>query len=193
MRVCLVGEPYVGKTTICKQMLGLNNTSEPTIGLDFYSITHKTQQIELWDTAGEERYRSLLPIYLRKAKIIIYVISATNLQNEDYHYWNKYIHNNSDKNYKIIIVVTKCDLFKNYHFHMVYLKNFFKNEPIIFKFNDNITNKLLDQIIDIHTLQKKNITNNISEKYIDINKHNHDDFMYNILHDPKNNKSKCCF
>lgn len=125
MRICLVGESSVGKTTICQNMVGINKPTTATIGLDYFSLTYKNYKINLWDTAGEERYRALLPMYLRKAKIIIYVISAQNLSKEDYSYWLNYIDNNAENNYKIILVVTKCDLVKNYKKNLIFLKNHF--------------------------------------------------------------------
>lgn len=148
MRVCLIGEASVGKTTLCHDMIGITKTPSPTIGLEFHVVNYKNNKIQLWDTAGEERYRALLPMYLRRAKIIIYVISALNLANEKYSYWLQYINDNAENNYKIIIVITKCDLFKNYKNHIVFLKDFLPKSYILYRYNNNISKDLLDKIVE---------------------------------------------
>lgn len=177
MRVCLVGELSVGKTTICYDMINKKDFTHPTIGLDFYAVQYKNHKINLWDTAGQERYRSLLPMYIKKANVILYVISARYLKEEDYVYWKNYIDLNSTSNYKIIIIVTKCDINRNYKNELVYLKNFFPNHTILFRFNNNISNKILDEII------KYNIQEEIPTEILDLKQESKYDF---------NKKIKCC-
>lgn len=188
MRVCLIGETGVGKTTLCKQIINDRDIiTQPTIGCEFYSITHKQHQIELWDTAGQERYQALLPMYIRRAKIIIYVISATNLEKENYPYWINYINNSAELNHQIIIVLTKCDINKNYTKDIIYLKNFLNDNPIIYKFNNNISKKLLNTIISSYN-NIPNPDNNTSDNLIDID----DNYIDFNDKDFRNNKPKCC-
>jgi small GTP-binding protein len=183
MRVCLVGEAGVGKTTLCKQMLGLKGPTKTTIGLDFYSVYYKNSKVQLWDTAGQERYRSLLPMYLKKAKIILYVISAGELDKEDYFYWLSYIKSNADQDYKIIIIITKCDIYKDYKHNLVYLKNLFKDEKVFYKFNNNISKELLEEIISYEVIEdNNNDIIEISDSYYELS--GGDDF--------RNRKPKCC-
>lgn len=183
MRVCLVGETDVGKTTLCKQIINQKNfITSPTIGCEFFSTTHKGHKIEIWDTAGQERYKALLPMYLRKAKIIIYVISAIDLENENYSYWIKYIKKNADINHKIIIVITKCDINKKYKQDLVYLKNYIKDPTILFKYNNNISNKLLNTIIySFNNIKETTNINYTEDNYISLNDN-----------DFRNKKPKCC-
>ena len=189
MRVCLVGETSVGKTTICHNIVGINRIPSATIGLEFYSTKYKGQKINFWDTAGQERYRALLPMYLRKAKTIIYVISALNLTKENYSYWLDYIEKNADDNYNIIIVVTKCDLAKNYKKDLVFLKEYLPNVDIVFRFNDNISNQLLEIIyqLNINPLEETNNYDNFDENdhYISLSGGESNE---NYL----NNRPSCC-
>lgn len=177
MRVCLVGELSVGKTTICYDMINKKDFTHPTIGLDFYSVVYKNHKINLWDTAGQERYRSLLPMYIKKARVILYVVSARYLKDEDYPYWKTYIEHNSSPDYQLIIIVTKCDLHKNYKNDLIYLKNFFPNNIILFRFNNNISNKILNEIIKYDIPEEK------PQDLVDLTRED----KYNF-----NKKVKCC-
>jgi len=55
---------------------------KPTIGVDFISKTlhldNKTIKLHLWDIAGQERFRSLIPGYIRNsnAAFIVYDITS---------------------------------------------------------------------------------------------------------------------
>ena len=183
MRVCLVGETFVGKTTICHDIVGVKNISSPTIGLEFYSSKYKGININFWDTAGEERYRSLLPMYLRKAKTVIYVISALNLTTETYSYWLDYIEKNADNNYNIIIVITKCDLVKNFKKDLVFLKEYLPNVNIIYRSNNNITNELLETIYNLRNKSYNTLYDVEIDDYVELN-----DNSENILSE----KPSCC-
>ena len=87
--VALTGESGAGKTSICnfyktdKPIL----STLPTIGLDnsfkFLSVHQKLVKITLWDTAGEERYRSLSIGYLRGVHAMVLVFSLTNLLDQE--------------------------------------------------------------------------------------------------------------
>ena len=54
---------------------------QPTIGIDFLcrNMTHnnKTYRLQLWDTAGQEKYKSLVPAYLRDANCAVFVVDLT--------------------------------------------------------------------------------------------------------------------
>ncbi|KAH0786492.1 small GTP-binding protein [Histomonas meleagridis] len=82
-RVILIGNPYVGKTAIINCLLKQESSDnyEPTIGAAFHNYSQKINGeefcIQIWDTAGQEQYRSLGPIYYRNAKAAIFVYDVT--------------------------------------------------------------------------------------------------------------------
>ena len=83
-KVTIVGDEKVGKTTILFRILNnpFNDAYDPTIGVDFMSknIIFRGQNIKLqmWDTAGQEKYKGLIPSYVRNSSIVflIYDISV---------------------------------------------------------------------------------------------------------------------
>lgn len=81
-KVILLGDALVGKTSIiCRQLHGYKPQTTPTIGCHFNDIimsVGETQvSMQVWDTAGQEMYRALVPIYLRGADAIIIVFDVT--------------------------------------------------------------------------------------------------------------------
>jgi small GTP-binding protein len=83
-RVVAIGDSSVGKTSIINRFL--RDTFEPeepeTIGVLYDSFVQEVNgtsvEIQLWDTAGQEQYRSLGPIYFRSAAAAIVVFDLTN-------------------------------------------------------------------------------------------------------------------
>jgi small GTP-binding protein len=85
-RAVLVGDSSVGKTSVLNRFINNRfNPSEPnTVGALYESYTssrlgHEVE-VQIWDTAGTEQYRSLTPVYFRQAAaaIIIYDITSRN-------------------------------------------------------------------------------------------------------------------
>ncbi|MEJ2250411.1 MAG: GTP-binding protein [Candidatus Lokiarchaeota archaeon] len=69
-KICLFGDGGVGKTTLVNRYLTgvfLSN-STMTIGVDFHikklTVDGKRVSLQIWDFAGEERFRFLLPSYV---------------------------------------------------------------------------------------------------------------------------------
>lgn len=79
LKLIVVGNQGTGKSSILNRFV--NDTFEEnyqaTIGLDFQSknITIHDQDVRLiiYDTAGQEKFRSLIPMYIREAQIILLI------------------------------------------------------------------------------------------------------------------------
>ena len=84
-RVVFIGDSSVGKTSIISRLVSntYNSNEQTTVGAMFviYSETVKNERIEMqiWDTAGQEKFRSLGPIYYRSAQVGIIVADVTNI------------------------------------------------------------------------------------------------------------------
>ena len=83
-KLILLGDQGVGKSCILNRFL--NDTFiedyQATIGLDFQSknvqIENQAIHLLLYDTAGQEKFRSLIPMYTRDANIILLVYDISN-------------------------------------------------------------------------------------------------------------------
>lgn len=83
-RVVTIGDSSVGKTCIIKRFLRNNfDMDEPnTVGAIYDSFTKDFKgrkiEIQIWDTAGQEQYRSLGPVYFRYSAGALLVFDITN-------------------------------------------------------------------------------------------------------------------
>merc|ERR1711865_1085960 len=88
---------------------------EPTIGAAFLtqnvSLNDYTVKFEIWDTAGQEKYHSLAPMYYRGAAAAIVVYDITRKQSfETLKNWVKELKQLGPSDIVIAIAGNKCDL-----------------------------------------------------------------------------------
>ena len=84
-KVVLIGESGVGKTSIISRYISNSFRSQqlPTTGANFVSKTviledeNQSIKFELWDTAGQEKYRSLARVFYKNAAVCILVYDIT--------------------------------------------------------------------------------------------------------------------
>ena len=83
-KLIFLGDQYVGKSSILNRFYQdkFEQDYQATIGLDFHSknvsIKGNTVRLLLYDTAGQEKFKSLIPMYIRDAHIILVVYDITN-------------------------------------------------------------------------------------------------------------------
>jgi Ras-related protein Rab-22 len=104
----LIGETGVGKTCIIERFI-LDDFNKNQISSSGASYTKKTLDfpeynksidLEIWDTAGQEKYRGIAKIFYKEAKIIILVYDITNHKSFDEikDYWYNQIKENTSGN-----------------------------------------------------------------------------------------------
>ena len=82
-KLIFLGDQSVGKSCILNRFMNDTFTEEyqATIGLDFQSknvqIDNQDIHLLLYDTAGQEKFRALIPMYTRDANIILLVYDVT--------------------------------------------------------------------------------------------------------------------
>lgn len=85
-RIVTCGEASVGKTSLLKRMMKdvFSEQEPPTIGSEYlrmdFSKDGRDVQLQIWDTAGEERYRGIMPLYFRNSIGALLVFDITDRQ-----------------------------------------------------------------------------------------------------------------
>ena len=95
IKVILIGEMATGKTSLINTCIGLEfkhkikSTQSSSIMQKKVTIDDKTYIIDLWDTIGQEIFRSLTKIFMKDAKIVIFVYDITRLDtfNQIVEFW----------------------------------------------------------------------------------------------------------
>ena len=120
-KVVLLGESGVGKTCIISRYV--NNTydekSETTNGASYASKVIDLEQykqslrFDIWDTAGQEKDRSLTKFFYKDAAIAILVYDITRRDSfeEVRKYWYEQLKTCGEKNIVIGLAGNKCDMF----------------------------------------------------------------------------------
>lgn len=117
IKCILIGDSRVGKTSIFQRFI--NNTFDNqvpiTIGVDFsaklINLNNKIFKIQIWDTAGNERFNSIIKSYYRNAAICIIVFDLNNkrsFENAINKWYNEFLEKNT-WHYKIVLIGNKSD------------------------------------------------------------------------------------
>lgn len=122
-KVVLVGESGVGKTSILAQFLNqeFHLYQESTSGAKFstksikYEDINKELKFEIWDTAGQEKFRALTKLFYKDASVVVFVYDITRRDSFDEikKYWFNQIKHNSVSNIVMAIAANKSDLYEN--------------------------------------------------------------------------------
>lgn len=116
-KLIIVGDSGVGKS--CLTIKAIKNYFEdlyaPTIGFEFLSfnikLNEQTIKLQIWDTCGQEAYRSLINSFYRNASLAIIVYSIDNKNSfENLETWLNEIKTQSNPDIKIIVIGNKVDL-----------------------------------------------------------------------------------
>ena len=94
IKTILVGMSGTGKTNIINAMTNQPFDSDKISTLTssfvdkYIEINKKKYHVELWDTAGQEKYRSLTKIFVKDSRIVIFVYDITTKASfEEIDYW----------------------------------------------------------------------------------------------------------
>ena len=119
-KIVLIGNQGVGKTCILERFaFGIYNESKmATLGVDMCEKTITLSEgglrvkLRIWDTAGQEIYRSLSSLYYRDADAVVIVYDVTNKGSYEHlvAYWLKEIKNHAKEGCLVTIVGNKVDM-----------------------------------------------------------------------------------
>ena len=116
-KIIFLGDQGTGKSCILNRFVEdkFDDNYQATIGLDFQSknvkIDNQDVHLLLYDTAGQEKFRSLIPMYTRDANIIVLVYDIT--RKESFNHIPDWINGLTNVNFDNVIfalVGNKIDL-----------------------------------------------------------------------------------
>ena len=120
-KIVLLGDSGVGKTCIISRFISskyeedINSTNGASYASKKIEYPHlnKTLVLDIWDTAGQEKYKSLTKFFYKDAEMIILVYDITTIEPFDNikNYWHKEVEQLAGKNVILGIVGNKCDLY----------------------------------------------------------------------------------
>ena len=193
-KVLVIGDSGCGKSSLIIRYCDneYNDSYFNTIGVDFTMKMKKINNtkiiMNIWDTAGQEKFRSLISSYYRNADIIILTFDLTNISSfKNLEYWYNEINFLNLHNRFIYIVGTKCDNIKNIIVDKNEIYEFCKKYDIKYyetsaKKNINICSlfdDIFDELYNIY-LSKLNKPN-ISEENISILEDTQNKYKYNCV------------
>ena len=121
IKVVLTGSCATGKTSIINRLVFDNfqeayeSTEGGACGQKAFSYPEKTLSMDVWDTAGQEKFRSINKIFYKDATIAIFVYDITddNSFEQIKNYWEKQVKMHGEPNVLYGIAGNKSDLYKN--------------------------------------------------------------------------------
>jgi small GTP-binding protein len=118
-KVIIIGDHSCGKTSLVSRFVDANRPMEEqaTIGVDFtakYYTNSRGKKIKLylWDTAGQEAFRSVVQLYYRNlagAVLVFDVTSPRTFRNLDYWMEQLLTNNDNDVPVPMILLANKID------------------------------------------------------------------------------------
>ena len=187
-KIILVGEAGVGKTCIIKQYIEKTFDSEEITtfaGNEMFkklTIDQKTVNVRIWDTCGQEKFRSVNKLFMKKSDIVIFVYDITNKKSftELKDYWYSFISNNIDNDTVYGVAANKTDLIIDEKVHADEGNKYAESIHAIFKETSATRHEEIEEFFEELILEylKKNNKKKVKNKNFKLNKNQ--------------KKNKCC-
>ena len=116
-KIIVIGDSFVGKS--CLTTKGTKNQFDDsynaTVGFEFVTsnikVNEKVCKMQIWDTCGQEVYRSLITNFYRNSSLAILVYSIDNYESfENLDLWLKELKTFSSPDAKVFLIGNKSDL-----------------------------------------------------------------------------------
>ena len=116
-KVLLIGDSSVGKTSVLLRYVEdtFNHEFQTTIGVDFkistFQLNGKIIKLQLWDTAGQDRFKNIVASYYRGAHGIVLAFDITNHASfQNINRWYDEAQNYLQKSVPKLLIGNKLDL-----------------------------------------------------------------------------------
>ena len=116
-KVLILGDATVGKTSILLRYIDnkFETDSLSTLGVDvkykYVTLNNKKIRMNIWDTAGQDRFKTIAKNYYKGANAVIFVFDVNHKNTiEKIKFWINSVKDNSSKDIIEIIVGNKIDI-----------------------------------------------------------------------------------
>ena len=175
IKVVIVGDTSVGKTNLLSRFINntFNENSRNTIGVDFsvmdMNINNKKVKVQFWDTAGQEKYRSIGSAYYKNAQGVIVTYDITRKNSFDHiNEWMTEIAEQGEPDSEVLLIGNKIDLEEHRQIKKEDAENFAKDKKVFFMEVSAKTNQ--DQCVEkAFTILIKEIMKKTEERNSQIN------------------------
>ncbi|KRX03386.1 P-loop containing nucleoside triphosphate hydrolase [Pseudocohnilembus persalinus] len=156
VKIVMLGDAGVGKSSILLRFVtnDFQEDKESTLGAAFLAknltVNDINYKFQIWDTAGQEKYKSLVPLYYKDASVAIIVYDITKQASFDVlRNWVDELKNQAPKDQIIAVVGNKLDLIDDDCVPYEEVKIYARDINAIFKLtsaksNQNITDLFED-------------------------------------------------
>ena len=155
-KLILVGESGVGKTSIISRYLNsFQEKPDLTLGAYFSNklvvIDGYKLNFEIWDTAGQEQYRSINNLFYKDASIclLVYDITNKNTFNSIKDYWYESVSQNGKQGIIFGVAGNKNDLYEEEDITEKEAEEFSKSINACFKLTSAKINSSIDDIFNL--------------------------------------------
>ena len=191
IKVILIGESGTGKTSLINATIGLpfkeslESTTTNSFSSKKVSLGSKEYILNLWDTIGQEKFRSLTKIFIKDSKIVLLVYDITRIDTfKELDFWHKMIRDILGDDPILGICGNKQDLFAREQVKEEVAKKYAEEKNIPFKLtsakNPLSFNKFLEELVGKY-VEKNGGGKVVQEKG-----------KINLTGDKKTEKKKCC-
>lgn len=162
LKTVIVGDSGVGKTCLLVRFIRnlFDDCSQPTLGVDFLSKIVETKQgrrveLQLWDTAGQELFRSVTRGYYRGSSIAFLVFDLTSRTSfESLVSWYNDIKDVAPPNVIVVLIGNKLDITEKQTVSLEEANDFAQQHHMKFfatsaKTGENVSESILSSVEDI--------------------------------------------
>jgi len=178
IKIVLLGESGVGKTNLINVSMGkeFQQNSDSSLSSSFvssdYKVGNKVYTYVLWDTAGQESYRSLNKIFIKNTKVVIFVYSIENYKSfQELDYWVNIAKEELGDNSIYAIIGNKSDLYDEQEVKDEEAEKYAKEHNMKIKFTSALADakgvkSFLNELISdyIKTIDPEYIGENVEKK-----------------------------
>ena len=200
-KIILIGSSGVGKSSLIQRYTQktFEDVYDCTIGVDFFTktidVNGKTVKLQIWDTAGTEKYRSITSSYYRGSHCALIVFDLTSKDSfESLPTWieNYYKNCNQEFDKNVIMIGNKIDLSEKRDVTQEKINDFIKLNNLVYFETSAKTGENVDesfQYIAQKLMEEQELKEKLGVKREVKNNNLNLKNSENLI----TNKKKCCF